>query len=120
LRAIACIEYQDIIDKIPPFFAKKKNPARPRLVQPTSAPLPTCRFSEEANPQPQISKDASKKLAARTIAYYRSSMHGYELRDHRREQNLEAIGRYFMNSSSSAYRISEDIYSREVVYQTYI
>jgi hypothetical protein len=41
-------------------------------------PLPACLFSQEANPQPQISKNATEKRMARTAADSRSVMSGYE------------------------------------------
>ena len=35
-------------------------------------------FSQEANPHPQISKDATEKRVARNAADFRSGMSGYE------------------------------------------
>jgi hypothetical protein len=39
-------------------------------------------FSQEANPQPKISKDATEKHVARTVACHPSGMKKYELCDH--------------------------------------
>jgi hypothetical protein len=46
-------------------------------------------------------------------------MNGYELRDHRGEQILRAIGGYFANFSSSVNRVSEETHSRQAVYLSY-
>ena len=50
--------------------------------------LPTCLFSQEANPQPQISKDATEKRVARTAADSRSGMSGYEWHAKHSEQGF--------------------------------
>ena len=68
-----------------------------------------CLFSQEADPQPHISKNATEKRVARTVACYRSEMNKYELRDHLSEQLFRAIGGYFANFSRSVSRVSEEI-----------
>ena len=81
--------------------------------------LPACLFSQEANRQPQISKDATEKRVARTAADSRSGMSGYELLDQLSEQFFRPAGGYFANFSSSVGSISEEIYSRQVLYSSY-
>ena len=66
-------------------------------------------ISQDANPQPQISKDATKKRVARTVTCYRSGIDGYELYDNRRKQLFGLLGRYFANFSSSVGSISKEI-----------
>ena len=61
-----------------------------------------------ANAQPHISKNATEKRVARTVAYSRSGMVGYELHDHLSQQLLRPIGGYFANSYSSVGSISEE------------
>ena len=78
-----------------------------------------CLFSQEADPQPRISKDATEKLVARTVAYSRSGMDGYELRDHLSQQRLRPIGGYFENFYRSVGSICEEIYSQPAVYSSY-
>ncbi len=80
-----------------------------------------CLFSLRRNPvqQHSISKDATEKLVARTVAYSRSGMDGYELRDHLSQQRLRPIGGYFENIYSSVGSISEEIYSQQAVYLSY-
>ena len=78
-----------------------------------------CLFSQEADPQPRISKDATEKLVARTVVYSRSGMDGYELRDHLSQQRLRPIGGYFENFYSSVGSICEAIYSQPAVYSSY-
>jgi len=81
--------------------------------------LPRCLFSQEANRQPQISKDATEKRVARTAADSRSGMSGYELLDQLSEQFFRPAGGYFANFSSSVGSNSEEIYSRQVLYSSY-
>ena len=57
---------------------------------------------------------------ARTAAGSRSGMGGYELYGHLSEQLFRAIGGYFANFSSSVGSVSEEIYSRQAVYFSYI
>ena len=78
-----------------------------------------CLCSQEADPQPHISKDATEKRVARTVAHPRSGMDGYELRDHLSQQRLRPIGGYFENFYSSVSRISEEIYFQQAVYFSY-
>ena len=75
-----------------------------------------CLFSQEADPQSRISKDATEKLVARTVAHSRSGMDGYELRDHLSQQRLRPIGGYSENFYRSVGSISEEIYSQQAVY----
>lgn len=70
--------------------------------------LPTYIFSQEANPQPQVSKDATEKRVARTAAYFRSGMDENELHGHLSEKLFRAIG-----------SISEEIYYPQAVYFSY-
>ena len=65
--------------------------------------------SQEANPQPQISKDATEKRVVRMVAYYPPGMNKYELRDHLSEKLSRATGNYLANFSSSVSRISQEI-----------
>ena len=81
--------------------------------------LPRCLFSQEANSQTHISKDATEKPTARTTAGSRSGMDGYELNGHLSEHFFRAIGGYFANFSSSVGSISEEIYSQQAVYLSY-
>jgi hypothetical protein len=82
-------------------------------------PLSQYLFSQDANPQPQITKDATEKRVARTIACYRSEMDGYALCDHLGEQLFKEIGGYFENFSGSVSRMSEETYSQQAVYLSY-
>jgi len=84
-----------------------------------SCPGVHCLFSQEADPQPHISKDATEKLVAQTAAGSRSGIDGYELHGHLSEQLFRAIGDYFANFSSSVGSISEETYSRQAVYFSY-
>jgi hypothetical protein len=83
-------------------------------------PLGHYLFSQDANPPPQISKDATKKPVARTVACYPSGMNKYKLCDHFSEQIFRAFGSYFENLYSSVGRISEEIYSQQAAYLPYI
>ena len=76
-------------------------------------------FSQEANPQPQISKDVIEKHAVRTVAYSRSGLTRYELRDHRSQQLFRPIGGYFGDFCRSASKSSEAIYVQQAVYLSY-
>ena len=82
-------------------------------------PLDHYLFSQGANPQPQISKDATEKRVARTVACYRSEMDRYALCDHLGEQLFREIGGYFENVSGSVSMISEETYSQQAVYLSY-
>ena len=57
---------------------------------------------------------------ARTVAYSRSGMDGYELHGHLSEQLFRAVDGYVANFYSSVSRISEDIYFQQAVYMSYI
>ena len=74
-------------------------------------PLGHYLFSQDANPQPQISKDATEIRVATTVAKSRSGMNGYALCDHLSERLFRPVGGYFANFSSSVSRISEAIES---------
>jgi hypothetical protein len=76
-------------------------------------------FSQGANPQPQISKDATEKRLARTVAYYRSGIDGYALCDHLTEQLFRAVGGHVANFSSSVGGSSEKTYCQQAVYLSY-
>jgi hypothetical protein len=54
-----------------------------------------------------------------TTAGSRSGMGGYELHDQLSEQFFRPAGGYFANFSSSVGCISEEIYSRQVLYSSY-
>jgi hypothetical protein len=82
-------------------------------------PLGDYLFSQDANPQPQISKDATEKRVAWTVARYRSEMDGYALWDHLSEQLFRAIGGCFENFSRSVGSISQGTYSQQAVYFSY-
>ncbi len=56
---------------------------------------------------------------ARTVAYSRSGLNGYELRDHVSQQRLRPLGGYFENFYSSVSRISEEIFFQQAVYFSY-
>ena len=84
--------------------------------RPPEHPLGHYLFSQEANPQSQISKDATEKRVARRVARYRSGMDGYELRDHLSEQIFRAVGGYVSNFSSSVSRISKETHAQQAVY----
>jgi hypothetical protein len=92
-------------------FARKNKAALPyrHWCQPLEHPLGHYLFSQEANPQCQISKDATEKCVAQTVACYRSGMDGYELRGHLSEHLFRAAGGYVANFSSSVSRIGEEI-----------
>jgi hypothetical protein len=89
------------------------------LVLPSRAALGHYLFSQDANPQPQISKDATEKRVARTVACYRSEIDGYALCDNLGEHLFREIGGYFENFSGSVGRISEETYSEQAVYLSY-
>ena len=57
------------------------------------------RQRREANPEPQISKNATERRVARTLACYSSEMNNYELCDHVSEQLFRPVGGYFTNFS---------------------
>ena len=81
-----------------------------------STPLGHYLFSQDANPQRQISKDATEKRVARTVARYRSGMDGYALRDHLSKQVFSVIGGYFENFARSVGSISEETYFQQAIY----
>ena len=76
LKVIACIEDQDIIDRILAHLREKEQeaPARPLLVPPTRAPPATLSLFAGSEFQPHISKDATEKTMAWTTAGSRSGM----------------------------------------------
>jgi hypothetical protein len=76
-------------------------------------------YKRRISPQPQISKEATEKRVARTVACYRSGMDGYALCDPLSEQLFRAIGGYFAKSSRSVGSISEETYSQQAVYLSY-
>ena len=78
-----------------------------------------CLFSQEADPQPHISKDATETTMAWTTAGSRSGMGGYELHDQLSEQFLRPAGGYFANFSSSVGSICEETYFQQAVYFSY-
>ena len=118
VNVIACIDDQDVIDSILAHLRKKgqgKEQGRPtlsHLVAPLEHPLGHYLFSQDASPQPQISKDATEKRVVPTVACYRSGMNGYALCDHLSGQLFRAIGGYFANSFRSVGSISEATYSQ--------
>ena len=125
VKVIACIEDQDVIDSILAHLREKEQRRNKAALpyrtwcHPPEHPLGHYLFSQDANPQPQISKDATEKRVARTVACYRSGMNKYELCDHLSEQLFRAIGGYFANFSGSVSRISEETYSQQAVYLSY-
>jgi hypothetical protein len=80
VRVIACIKDQDILDRILAHLESKNTPALPHLAPPTRAPPGTMSLFAGSEPTTQISKDTTEKRVARTVAYSRSGMNGYELR----------------------------------------
>ena len=80
-----------------------------------------CLFSQGRNPVQQysISKDATEKHVAPTVAYSRSGMDGYEFRDHFSQQRLRPIGGYFESFYSSVSGISEELFFQQAVYFSY-
>ncbi len=80
MKVIACIEDQDIIDRILAHLREKEQeaPARPLLVPPTRAPPATLSLFAGSEFQPHISKDATEKTMAWTTAGSRSGMDGSE------------------------------------------
>jgi hypothetical protein len=125
VKVVACIEDQDVIDRILAHL-REKDKARNKAALPYRTwratpehPLSHYLFSQDASPQPQISKDATEKRVARTVACYRSGMNGYALCDHLSGQLFRAIGGYFGNFSRSVGRISEETYSQQAVYLSY-
>ena len=121
VKVIACIEDQHIIDKILAHLRDREQDIPPRRCwhHRPEHHLRHCLFSQEADPQPHISKDASEKPVARTVAYSRSGIDGYELRDQLSQQRLRPIGGYFENFYSSVSRVSEEICFRQPVYFSY-
>jgi hypothetical protein len=69
-KVIACIEDQDVIDSILAHLREKEQGRRTlsHLAPPPDIPLGHYLFSQDANSQPQISKDATEKRVARTVA----------------------------------------------------
>jgi hypothetical protein len=86
---------------------------------PPEHPLGHYLFSQDGNPQPQISKHATEKRVARTVACCYSEMDGYASCDHLGDQLFREIGGYFENFSGSVSRISEKTYSQQAVYLSY-
>ena len=84
-----------------------QTPTLSHLVPPSWAALGHYLLLQEANPQPQISKDATEKRVAQTVACYRSEMDGHALCDHLGEQLFRPADGYCENFSSSVSRISE-------------
>ena len=90
VRVVACIEDQDIIDRILAHLRKKEQgtPTRHLLAPPTRAP-PANRSlfagSESTNPNLQ---GRTEKHVAQTVAYYYSGMSGYEWHAQHSEQGF--------------------------------
>jgi hypothetical protein len=84
-------DIRDIIDSILAHLREKEQgrPTLSHLVPTSQAPLGHYVFSQDANPQPQISKDATEKRVARTVACSRSGMDEYELRDQLTSADIE-------------------------------
>ena len=68
-----------------------------------------CLFSQEANSQPHISKDATEKTMAWATAGSRHGMGGYELQDHLSEHFFRPAAGHFANFHSSVGSNSEEI-----------
>ena len=82
VQVIACIEDQNVIDSILAHLRERTNKAAlpyRTWCHPPAHPLGHYLVSQDANSQPQISKDATEKRVVRTVACYRSGMNKYEL-----------------------------------------
>jgi hypothetical protein len=95
-------------------FERKNKAALPYRTwcQPPEHSLDHYLFSQGANPQPQISKDATKKRVARTVACYRSDMDGYALCDHSHRQTFSEADRLALIFLAAVTHIDEAIFSR--------
>ena len=95
-------------------FARKNKAALPYRTwcHPPEHPLGHYRFSQDANPQPQISKDATEKRVARTVACYRSEMDGYALCDLSYRQTFNEADRLALIFLAAVTRIDEAIFSQ--------
>ena len=85
VQVIACIEDQNVIDSILAHLRERTNKAAlpyRTWCHPPAHPLGHYLVSQDANSQPQISKDATEKRVVRTVACYRSGMNKYELCEH--------------------------------------
>jgi hypothetical protein len=111
VKVIAYIEDQNVIDRILAHLREKQQHHRTlsHLVPPSRAPLSHYLFSQDANLESQISKDATEERLVRKTACYRAGVQKFLLCDHLSEQLLWAIGGYFEHFSSSVSRISKDI-----------
>ncbi len=119
--AIAVVDWQRSSIASWPIFARRNKAALPYRTwcNTHEHPLGDYLFSQDANPQRQISKDATEKRVARTVACYRSEIDGYALCDNLGEHLFREIGGYFENFSGSVGRISEETYSEQAVYLSY-
>ena len=70
------------------------------------------RQRREANPEPQISKDATEKPVVRTVACYRSGINKYELSDHSHRQTFSEADRLALIFLAAVTRIDEAIFSQ--------
>ena len=68
-------------------------------------------FSQGANPQPQISKDATEKRVARTVACYRSEIDGYALCDLSYRQTFSEADRLALMFLGTVTRTDEAVLS---------
>ena len=75
-------------------------------------PMSHCRFSQEPNPQPQISKDATEKRVVRRVAWYRLEMERHALCDHSHRQIFSEADRLALIFLAAVTRIDEAIFSR--------
>jgi len=86
---------------------------------PPEHPLGHYLFLQEANPQPQISKDATEKRVALTVPCYRLGMDGYALCDHSYRQTFSEAGRLALIFLGAVSGFDEAILSQQPFYLSY-
>ena len=113
-KVIACIDDQDVIDSILAHLREKEQgrPTLSHLAPPPEIPLGHYLFLQDANSQPQISKDATEKRMAQEVACYRSKLDGYALCDHSHRQTFSEAGLLALIFLAAVTRIDEAIFSR--------
>jgi hypothetical protein len=95
-------------------FERRNKAALPYCTwcHPPALPLGQYLFSQDANPQPQISKGATERRLARTVACHRSVINGYALCDHSHRQTFSEADLLALIFFAAVTRIDEAIFSR--------
>jgi hypothetical protein len=69
-------------------------------------------YKRRISPQPQISKEATEKRVARTVACYRSGMDGYALCDHSHRQTFSEADQLALIFLGAVTRIGEATFTQ--------